>query len=89
MTKYIFITGGVVSSLGKGLTAGRPALRLEWDGARQYQCENGCTAHVSIHASAHGRLGFFLVPTGLFIPRWDRRPSSRCVFYRSGNQPIL
>ena len=32
MTKYIFVTGGVVSSLGKGLTAAAMGLLLEGHG---------------------------------------------------------
>ena len=34
MTKYIFVTGGVVSSLGKGLTAGAVGLLLESHGLK-------------------------------------------------------
>ena len=34
MTKYIFVTGGVVSSLGKGLTSGAIGLLLESHGLR-------------------------------------------------------
>ena len=34
MTKYIFVTGGVVSSLGKGLTAASIGLLLEGHGYR-------------------------------------------------------
>ena len=34
MTKYIFVTGGVVSSLGKGLTAGAIGLLLESHGLK-------------------------------------------------------
>ncbi|NLF84657.1 MAG: hypothetical protein GX571_00940, partial [Lentisphaerae bacterium] len=34
MTKHIFITGGVVSSLGKGLTAASLALLLQKRGYR-------------------------------------------------------
>lgn len=32
MTKYIFVTGGVVSSLGKGITADffRPFIKKPW-----------------------------------------------------------
>jgi len=34
MAKHIFVTGGVVSSLGKGLTAGATGLLLESRGLR-------------------------------------------------------
>ncbi|MEE3199163.1 MAG: hypothetical protein VX254_03955, partial [Planctomycetota bacterium] len=34
MTKYIFVTGGVVSSLGKGLTSGAIGLLLESHGLK-------------------------------------------------------
>src|ERR687896_260042 len=34
MTKYVFVTGGVVSSLGKGIAAASLAAILEWRGIR-------------------------------------------------------
>ena len=41
MTKYIFVTGGVVSSLGKGLTSAAIGWMLERMGLRVSMFRNG------------------------------------------------
>ena len=57
MTKHVFITGGVVSSLGKGLTSASLALLLAiafrvWDTLREIVC-------VSLVFGAEAAWGFF------------------------------
>ena len=46
-TKFIFVTGGVLSSLGKGLASAAIGALLESRGLSVYQCGSGNNESVS------------------------------------------
>ena len=50
MTKHIFVTGGVVSSLGKGLTCASIGMLLERRGLTRAACRSSIRTSTSIRA---------------------------------------